>query len=85
MADQFTIREARPEDVSALGETEALSFDFPDFASAWDVLAGVTTSALEAGRREDAKAAVRAAMWPDGDGPRHFRNLTQFLVGRRQR
>lgn len=29
MADQFTIREARPEDVSALGETEALSFPDP--------------------------------------------------------
>ena len=29
MADQFTIREARPEDAPALGETEALSFPDP--------------------------------------------------------
>ena len=78
------LRQLAEAGIDAEVETEALSFDFPDFASAWDVLAGVTTSALEAGRREDAKAAVRAAMWPDGDGPRHFRNLTQFIVGRRQ-
>lgn len=71
--------------IGAEVETEVLGFDYPDFATAWDVLAGVTTSALPAGRREAAKAAVRAAMWPNGDGPRHFRNLTQFIIGRRQR
>ena len=71
--------------IDAEVETEVLSFDFPDFASAWDVLAGVTTATLPAGTREDAKAAVMQAMWPNGDGPRHFRNLTQFIIGRRQR
>jgi len=29
-------------------------------------------------------AAVMAAMWPHGDGPRHFRNMTQFIVGQRR-
>jgi SAM-dependent methyltransferase len=67
--------------IQARVETEVLGFDFDSFQSAWDVLAGVTTAALAPDRREEAKAAVRALMWPRGDGPRHFRNTTQFIVG----
>ena len=67
--------------VDARVETEMLGFDFDDFASAWNVLAGVTTAGLPPERREAAKAAVRSLMWPGGEGPRHFRNLTQFIVG----
>ncbi len=67
--------------VDARVETEVLGFDVDDFASAWDILAGVTTAALAPERREEAKAAVRGAMWPRGDGPRHFRNTTLFIVG----
>ena len=70
--------------IDASVETEPLGFDFDDFASAWEVLAGVTTAALDSERREEARAAVQAVMWPDGDGPRHFRNLTQFIVGRKR-
>ena len=50
--------------------------------SAWDVLAGVTAAQLAPGRREESKAAVRTLMWPHGDGPKHFRNTTHFIVGR---
>jgi integrase len=57
-------------------------FDFPDFELAWEVLAGVTTAQLPPERRQEAKEAVQATMWPHGRGPRHFRNVTQFLVGR---
>lgn len=71
--------------IKAHVETETLGFDFDDFASAWDVLAGVTTAQLAPERREEAKAAVRAAMWPDAERPRHFRNMTQFIVGERTR
>jgi len=67
--------------VHARVETEVLGFDFDDFESAWAILAGVTTAALAPERREEAKAAVRALMWPGGEGPRHFRNVTQFIVG----
>ena len=70
--------------IDASVETDALGFDFDDFSSAWEVLAGVTTAALEPEQREEAKAAVQAAMWPGGVGPRHFRNVTQFIVGRRR-
>jgi SAM-dependent methyltransferase len=63
-------------------EIEELGFDFPDFELAWEVLAGVTTAQLPLERRQEAKEAVQAAMWPHGRGPRHFRNVTQFLVGR---
>lgn len=62
-------------------ETETLGFEFPDFSSAWDTLAGVTTAQLPPERQQEAKDAVTAAMYPDGDGPRQFRNETQFIIG----
>ena len=62
-------------------ETEELGFDYDDFELAWDVLAGVTTASMEPERVEEAKLAVQAAMWPNGEGPLHFRNVTQFIVG----
>jgi SAM-dependent methyltransferase len=65
-------------------ERETLGFDFPDFASAWSTLAGVTAARLSAERAEEAKRAVMAAMYPDGDRPRSFRNVTQFISGRRR-
>lgn len=67
--------------IKARVETETLGFDFPDFSSAWDTLAGVTTAQLPPERQQEAKDAVFAAMYPDGDGPRHFVNETQFIVG----
>jgi SAM-dependent methyltransferase len=67
--------------IQASVESEVLGFDFGGFASAWDVLAGVTTAAMEPEQRQRAQAAVKVRMWPSGDGPRHFRNVTQFLVG----
>jgi SAM-dependent methyltransferase len=70
--------------IAAQVETEVLGFDFDDFASAWEALAKVTTAQLSLERQLEAKAAVLAAMWPNGDGPRHFRNVTQFLVGERK-
>jgi SAM-dependent methyltransferase len=68
--------------ITAHIETEELGFDFPDFELAWEVLAGVTTAQLAPERRQEAKEAVQAVMWPHGHGARHFRNVTQFLVGR---
>jgi SAM-dependent methyltransferase len=65
-------------------EMEIMEFAFDDFASAWDVLAGVTASQLEPERAEAAKTAVRKAMWPNGDGLRRFRNETHFIIGRRE-
>lgn len=67
--------------IAAEVETETLEFEFSDFDSAWAALASVTTSQLSESLQVDAKAAVLAAMYPDGDGPRVFRNLTQFVVG----
>jgi SAM-dependent methyltransferase len=67
--------------VDARVESEITEFAFEDFGSAWAVLAGVTAARIEPERLEPAKAAVRAEMWPQGDGPRNFRNETQFIVG----
>jgi SAM-dependent methyltransferase len=68
--------------IEARVERETLGFDFESFAAAWDALAGVTTAHLPPKRQQEAKAAVMAAMYPQGDGPRHFRNTTQFILGR---
>lgn len=69
--------------IRAQVEHETTGFGFDDFASAWDALAGVTTAQLPPERQQEAKAAVRAKMWPAGDGPRHFTNATKFIVGKR--
>ncbi len=55
-------------------------FRFDDFASAWEALAGVTTASLDQKIQDQAKAAVRELMWPDGDGPREFANRTQIIT-----
>jgi hypothetical protein len=65
-------------------ETEVLGFEFADFAAAWDTLAGVTAAGLAPDQRAAAQAAVLAALYPRGDGPRRFRNETQFIVGTRR-
>ncbi len=62
-------------------ETQVLGFDFPDFHSAWAALAGVTTANLPLDQQQAAQRAVLQEMYPDGDGPRHFENLTQFVIG----
>ncbi|MGH2584641.1 MAG: hypothetical protein ACRDJE_06975 [Dehalococcoidia bacterium] len=49
------------------------------------VLAGVTVAGLAPERAREAKAAVMAAMLPEPEKPREFRNVTQFIVGRRVR
>jgi len=76
------VRQLDAAGIEARVESETLGFDFPDFASAWDTLAGVTTTQLPPERQQEAKNTILAAMYPDGDGPRHFRNVTQFILGR---
>ncbi len=61
-------------------ELETTSFTFPDFDSAWNVLAGVTTAALDPNIVSEAKSAVQERMWSIGDEPREFHNETQFIV-----
>jgi hypothetical protein len=68
--------------IQAHVERQVLGFDFDDFESAWEVLAGVTTAQLPPERREEAKTAVRALMWP-ADSPKHFTNMTQFIIASR--
>ncbi len=68
--------------IEARAETEVLGFEVDSFALAWDALARVTTAHLAPELQANAKEAVRAAMYPLGDGPRHFRNVTQFILGR---
>ena len=58
-----------------------LGFEFSDFSSAWSALAGVTTAHLPIEQRQEARKAVMDVMYLDGDAPRRFKNLTQFIVG----
>jgi SAM-dependent methyltransferase len=69
--------------IEARVETEVLGFEFRDLTAAWEVLAGVTAVGLPAEVQAEARMALQAAMWPDAAQPRHFRNTTQFLTGRR--
>jgi len=78
------LRQLADAGITARVETETTEFVFDDFQSAWDVLAGVTASALPPDRATEAMEAVRAAMWPDGKGSRRFSNMTQFIIGSRQ-
>ncbi len=66
-----------------LGAGLGLGFDFPDFHSAWTALAGATTAHLPPDQQQAAQRAVQQEMYPHGDGPRHFDNLTQFIIGDR--
>jgi SAM-dependent methyltransferase len=70
--------------IDASVERVILGFDFDSFTATWDVMAGVTAAHLAPDRQQVAKQAVFTAMWPAGDGPRHFRNVTQFIVGERR-
>ena len=65
-------------------ETETLGFDYENVDLAWDVLARTTAADLAPDRQQEARDAVKVLMWPHGDGPRHFRNVTQFIVGQRR-
>lgn len=70
--------------LDAVAGVEVLGFEFPDFESAWNALAGVTTAQLSPQRKQEAKDAVRDAMYPDGDGFRRFENATHYIVGRKR-
>ncbi len=67
--------------IQARVETHRLGFEFNDFESAWDVLAGVTTANLAPDVQEQARNAVRDLMWNDVDRSRYFQNTTQFIIG----
>ena len=79
------VRQLAAAGIEAHVETEVLGFDFVDFPSAWDALAGVTTTHHCPEHQDEARNAVKAAMYPQGDRPRRFRNVTQFIVGRAAR
>jgi ubiquinone/menaquinone biosynthesis C-methylase UbiE len=66
--------------LNASSEAENTTFQFQNFDEAWDTLAGVTTAALETDVQEQAKTAVREAMWADANAPREFHNATQFVT-----
>jgi SAM-dependent methyltransferase len=69
--------------IAAHVERETLGFDCADFAEAWQ-WTGQTSALLTPERLRAAQQAIFAAMWPQGDGPRHLRNVTQFIVGARR-
>jgi SAM-dependent methyltransferase len=70
--------------IQAQVETQVLGFDFVNFASAWDALAGVTTAHLSVEQQQEAKSAVMTALYPKGDRLHHFKNTTHFIIGRAQ-
>jgi SAM-dependent methyltransferase len=69
--------------IEATVEQEECDFEFANLDEAWDIFAHVTAMRMSPERREAARAEVQRQMWPEGDGPRRFTNLIQFLVGTR--
>lgn len=69
--------------IAAHVERKTLGFDCADFADGWE-WTGQTSALLTPERLREAKEALFAAMWPHGDGPRHFRTVTQFIVAERR-
>ena len=83
VADIVLFQQLERAGIQARVESHTTEFSFDDFPSAWAVLAGVTTAQLPPDRQEEAKAAVRAKMWPDGERSRRFINRTVFVIGTR--
>ena len=83
-AGQF-LQQLADSGIDSTVEIETLGFGVESLAVAWDVFAGVTASSMSPERRREAKDALLAAMWPNGDGPRYFRNTTQFIIGKKAR
>ena len=77
------LSQLRAAGLDAKCEKVTTTFEFASFQDAWDALAGVTAAALEPKVQEDAKAAVRALMWPDAAAPRRFHNATQLISARK--
>ncbi|MEZ5427887.1 MAG: methyltransferase domain-containing protein [Pyrinomonadaceae bacterium] len=76
------LEQLRQAGIEARAEREDFGFDFDDFETAWEVLAGVTAAQLTPEVRKEAKKAVRDLMWKGIKGPKPFRNATQFIIGR---
>jgi ubiquinone/menaquinone biosynthesis C-methylase UbiE len=67
--------------IDASAEEMDVVFEFASFDDAWTTFAGVTASKLTPELQEQAKAAIRAELYPDGDGPRLYRNVAIFITG----
>jgi SAM-dependent methyltransferase len=67
--------------IDAKLETVMTGFVFDRFEDSWGPLAGVTAAQMDPARQDEAKIAVREAMWPEDGGPRYFANLTQLVTG----
>lgn len=70
--------------IDARAEIETIEFDFVDLESAWRALAYVTAAGLNEETQEEAKSTILERMWEGEDGPRVFRNDTQFIVGKKR-
>ena len=77
------LSQLRAAGLDAKCEKVTTTFEFASFQDAWDALAGVTAATLERKVQEEAKAAVRALMWPDAGAPRTFHNATQLISARK--
>ena len=56
------LEQLRDAGIEAKVENDDVSFAFPDFDTAWNLLSGVTAAALTPVRTEEAKTAVRGLM-----------------------
>jgi ubiquinone/menaquinone biosynthesis C-methylase UbiE len=67
--------------IDATADELDVVFEFAGFDDAWATFAGVTASRLSPELQEEARSAIRAELYPDGDGARLYRNVAIFLTG----
>jgi ubiquinone/menaquinone biosynthesis C-methylase UbiE len=67
--------------IDATADELDVVFEFAGFDDAWTTFAGVTATRLTPEQQEQAKTAIRTALYPDGDGARLYRNVAIFLTG----
>ena len=70
--------------IAARVEIETIEFDFVELESAWRALAYVTAAGIDEKTQDEAKSTILERMWGGEDGPRVFRNETQFIVGKKR-
>lgn len=82
MADQAPfVAQLAGAGIEATVDSMVVEMDFPNFEAVWTAFAGVTASQLSSELQEDAKAAIRASFYPNGDGPRALCNTAAFITG----
>jgi SAM-dependent methyltransferase len=69
--------------ITAQTEEFEVTFEFKNLDEAWTTFAGVTAAQLSPELQDQAKSAILAELYPNGDGPRQYKNICILITGNR--